>query len=794
MQLLKTLESHFESGNTANLLLKLQEAVKSFNPSQYQEAFNRLVELQVRHSALILRRELLIRLEPVAPAWAAAIRNRQGIHGHQILPGDPEKAWLWHQLHDELDKRGQTSMEELINQIHDLSKHLRKITASLVEKKAWAAQAYRTTLTQRQALEGWRQIMRKIGKGTGKRVPQLMAEARRLMPVCQSAVPVWIMPLSRVAESFDPLRNRFDVVIIDEASQADALALVALYLGNQVIVVGDHEQVSPMGVGQKVEEIKKLIDTHLQDIPNAALYDHQMSIYDLAKTTFEPLCLREHFRCVEPIIQFSNYLSYEGKILPLRDAGTVKLLPSTVVYRVEGAIVKNKINEKEALTIASLLIACTEQPEYNGATFGVISLVGEEQADYIDRLLQQYLSPREYAERKIQCGNSAQFQGDERDVIFLSLVDATAVNGPLPMRGPGTQDMYKKRFNVAASRARDQLWVVYSLDPATNLKPGDLRLQLIKHAQNPFAISAYAKRLEQKTESEFEKLVLRSLVQAGYRVTPQWQVGAYRIDMVVEGGGKRLAVECDGDKWHPPEKLQEDIARQAILERLGWSFVRLRGSQFFRNPNQAMEEVFQKLREQEIPPEGPELTGSESGDAISEEAGNVYRDSGNYGDELKNRVIRQAVEIAHILSGVADDTMGEQLAPFPQPVGTTTQTVRGAESTKQIETKKQVNEVAVAEISSQPNAKLSPTASIAETEYTQISAENRTELFDLVTFLHQQGFTVVDKRPSGGALWVVGGEELKPVMSVLRSKGIDFSFAPKGGRATQHRPGWYTKQ
>lgn len=93
-------------------------------------------------------------------------------------------------------------------------------------------------------------------------------------------------------------------------------------------------------------------------------------------------------------------------------------------------------------------------------------------------------------------------------------------------------------------------------------------------------------------------------MQLSYRVRPQWQVGHYRIDLVVEGNGKRLAIECDGDRWHPPEKLAEDLERQAILERLGWTFVRVRGTEFFKHPDQALEPVFEMLQRCEIPPEG----------------------------------------------------------------------------------------------------------------------------------------------------------------------------------------------
>lgn len=130
-------------------------------------------------------------------------------------------------------------------------------------------------------------------------------------------------------------------------------------------------------------------------------------------------------------------------------------------------------------------------------------------------------------------------------------------------------------------------------------------------------------------ESEFEKQVLHRLMQAGYRVVPQWRVGAYRIDLVVEGGGKRLAVECDGDRWHPIEKLAEDMARQAILERLGWRFERIRGSQFFRTPDKAMEPIFARLRFLGIPPEGKQ----------------TETNRGVLDTSLKERVIRRAAEI-----------------------------------------------------------------------------------------------------------------------------------------------------
>ena len=89
---------------------------------------------------------------------------------------------------------------------------------------------------------------------------------------------------------------------------------------------------------------------------------------------------------------------------------------------------------------------------------------------------------------------------------------------------------------------------------------------------------------EQRTESEFEKQVLVQLNNAGYRVVTQYPVGAYRIDMVVIGkNNNRLAIECDGDRWHPIEKIPDDMARQAILERLGQKVTQSQLSRWTRN-------------------------------------------------------------------------------------------------------------------------------------------------------------------------------------------------------------------
>jgi very-short-patch-repair endonuclease len=149
---------------------------------------------------------------------------------------------------------------------------------------------------------------------------------------------------------------------------------------------------------------------------------------------------------------------------------------------------------------------------------------------------------------------------------FFRIVDGPPNDGQLPYRDAGPKDVFKKRYNVAVSRARDQLWVVYSIDPDAHLKSGDLRRRLIEHACDPQALLRAIEQGGARTDSPFEKMVLQRLIDAGYRVQPQWPVGAYRIDLVVEGHTRRLAVECDGERWHTPEQLHRDLERQAGME------------------------------------------------------------------------------------------------------------------------------------------------------------------------------------------------------------------------------------
>lgn len=632
---------------------ELISAVLNKQLDDYKRNYVLLEHIYTKKETYLKRRLLLEKLRLEAPKWADDIIERRGVHGGNKLPERIKDAWKWRQLTNQLERLDSYDPNALQKEIHQINKELMNNAQALAYAKAWYEKVKSTTSIQTQAIEGWRQTMKQIGKGTGKSAPRLMKKARELMPLCQSAIPVWIMPLNRVAENFDPSKNKFDVVIIDEASQANILALSALYLGKKVIIVGDDEQVSPDSVGIKDVEINALIEQYLQDIPNNHLFNGKTSVYDMAKTSgFKPLMLTEHFRCLPEIIEFSNQLSYNGKIKPLRDATGVTTVPAVVEYRVpNGFRTYKKINEVEAQHIASLVCACVENEHYKNKTIGIISMLGEQQAYEIDKLLQIHLDPKEYEKRKIQCGTPPQFQGDERDIIFISIVEGPKENGgPVTLVSEdGRNDMYRKRYNVAASRAKDQMWVVHSLNPEIDLKPEDIRLKLIKHAINP-SINKFVSKLGQ-AESDFERRVMKSLLNKGYKVIPQWKVGAYRIDMVIEDGKNRIALECDGEKYHTQEDLTNDLQRQAILERLGWRFIRIRGSAYYRDPEETMNLVYRELDKYNIKPNFKEqendtdTTDTVSNDLVEEIKRSAYEIRRTWNKEDDN-LIDESIELS----------------------------------------------------------------------------------------------------------------------------------------------------
>jgi very-short-patch-repair endonuclease len=185
--------------------------------------------------------------------------------------------------------------------------------------------------------------------------------------------------------------------------------------------------------------------------------------------------------------------------------------------------------------------------------------------------------------------------------MFISLVADRDSSG---LSGIG----YEQRFNVGGSRARDRMVLVRSVE-LEDLRASDkLRRSLIEHFHAPFASdTAPVVDRRARCESPFETEMYDLLVERGYRVDTQVPVGTKRIDLVVEGGkDQRLAIECDGDRYHGPEQWPDDMARQRMLERAGWTVWRCFASRFVRERQTVMAELVSLLTARGIVPEGME--------------------------------------------------------------------------------------------------------------------------------------------------------------------------------------------
>jgi very-short-patch-repair endonuclease len=187
-----------------------------------------------------------------------------------------------------------------------------------------------------------------------------------------------------------------------------------------------------------------------------------------------------------------------------------------------------------------------------------------------------------------------------------------------------TSTEWQRRYNVAASRARDQMWLFHSVSPDL-LSPACLRRSLLTYMLNPPVAlgGAMPKDVTPDTphpafDSLFEQRVFLRIRERGYHVMPQFEVNGRRIDLVVSGARGRLAVECDGDHWHGPERLEADLARERELKRAGWRFWRVRESEFYFDPDAALAPLWEELERRGIHPgEVPVADGNEAGAAWS---------------------------------------------------------------------------------------------------------------------------------------------------------------------------------
>lgn len=576
------------------------------DPDAWELEAERLRKLLEDQPLFARRTELLERLRAAAPEWANALEA--GEPGFTTSNPSPEitNAWLYRQLERIYTRATAADLDALQSDAERLCADLREATAQLAVAKAWLA--VKSRLSNGPALSNLFSLAAymKRAVGRGRKSAAWRREVNRLLPACQQAVPVWIMMIQDALLNFSTA-SKFDVIVVDEASQADMTALPLLYMGKKVIVVGDDRQVTPLSVGTSEAAVDALCARHLEGrVKEPKLYDSRLSLYGLVQSmAFPAHMLVEHFRSVPEIIGWCSRLSYNGTIRPLRDASSSSLKPAVVPWRTRGTAGDNGVNEEEAQAVIRLLRAMIHDPAYDGKTFGIIPMrsVHGAQVNRIRRLLVENFDPREIERRRIHCGISAEFQGDERDVVILSLVDSAAPGLPLRKETDGADSMMKKRWNVAVSRARDQLWLVHSFDPAAQLKPDDLRRSLFDWADGVMSGTIGAAEPFDLPDPEFTGQVLRALRKRGYRVEAGHDAGAWRLDMVVRARGRAAAIECDGSDREDEDAIRRDMERQTVLERAGWKFVRVRSADWFRRPEKTLERVCEALAALGIAPE-----------------------------------------------------------------------------------------------------------------------------------------------------------------------------------------------
>jgi len=615
-----TISSTAGNSKAHPVTIELLNAIRNRDLNGFANASHKIQELRTKRQRLQEVDEHLSKLSRLLPNLTDELeRTCDEPYWNERLEhiGD---AWRWAQarywIEEYIRKEDLPALAKRAKQIED---EINVTITKLSSLRAWSFCFSRLQDDHRRHMQQWKWHMDKGGKFTGKHAPYHRREAQKHLNGCREAVPAWVMPLHRVWDTVDPAPGMFDVIIVDEASQCGVEALPLFYLGKKILIVGDDKQISPEAVGLPRDAVHRLMEEFLHDFSFKSSFDVESSLFDHGKLRYgtRRIILREHFRCMPEIIRFSNDLCYaDTPLIPLRQYGPDRL-PPVLHFFVEGGYREGSnnrpINRPEAEAIVKKIVALCSDERYAEKTMGVVVLQGDAQAGLIESLLLDRLGAEEMERRRLICGNPYSFQGDERDVIFLSMVAA-----PNERIGPLTKAADERRFNVAASRAGDQMWLFHSVQ-LEDLSEKDLRRRLLEFFENarPQQVAGINRDdLERKAkqdnrsivkpptpfESWFEVDVALELLRKGFLVTPQFEVAGKRIDLVVEGGHARLAVECDGDQWHGADRYEEDMERQRQLERCGWEFFRVRESVFYADKDAALRGLWQMLEERGIRP------------------------------------------------------------------------------------------------------------------------------------------------------------------------------------------------
>lgn len=408
-----------------------------------------------------------------------------------------------------------------------------------------------------------------------------------------AAFPCWSSTTYHLSQILPVQPGMFDLVIFDEASQCDlASAMPALYRANRALVVGDPKQLTHVVFLGKQAEYSAFARNNVPPDIQANYRYSTNSLFDVAANLVPQanyFMLDEHFRSDPHIIGFSNKMFYEEQIRIMTHKPKVGLMDQETPIQLD--YVKGKRSEGAANPVEINAIfnhvkqIIAQSPNDKSTTIGILSPF-RDQVNAITKELPNHLSLTEVERHKIVVGTAHSLQGDEKDVVILSLsLD--------PKFHHGTLNFLEKPnvFNVSITRAKKRLIVVTSVTP-DDLPNGLLKEFLLHSAKVP--INDIPRGI---FESKFEEQVAQALEQVGMKVWPQYQAAGFYIDLVVGDGKNWIAVECDGPAHFDMKDGQNfyDVWRQSILERAGWRFIRISHREWEKDSDSQITKVKQAL-------------------------------------------------------------------------------------------------------------------------------------------------------------------------------------------------------
>jgi very-short-patch-repair endonuclease len=451
----------------------------------------------------------------------------------------------------------------------------------------------------------------------------LMPQQRPRMPVrkiltraggsIQALKPCFMMGPQAVAQYLAPGVIKFDLVIMDEASQLkpeEAIGSVAR--GGQLVVVGDPKQLPPTSFFSRMTQDGDGGDDHFTTTDAE-------SILDVCSSHFRPTrSLRWHYRSQHhSLIAFSNQSFYHGNLVifpsPYGQGGKLGV---RAVYLAD-AIYENQTNLREAKRVVDAVVE--HIANRTNESLGIVTL-NIKQRDLIAELLEERLKSVRGADsyrdhwategQPLFIKNLENVQGDERDAVIISTTfgkppGSSAVRqnfGPISRQGGW------RRLNVLFTRAKKSIALYTSLRPEDIVMDGatpDGTKALRNYLE--YARTGSLPTIEEtgcEPDSDFEISVMDMLKMRGYEVTPQLGVAGYRIDIAVKHpdapGSYLAAIECDGATYHSALSVRDrDRIRQEILESLGWRgrIWRIWSTDWFRTPRQETEKLISFLED-----------------------------------------------------------------------------------------------------------------------------------------------------------------------------------------------------